>query len=397
VSHRDLPCRLVSAAPPDSTRWARRLLAALFTWDLAHQLWSLHGVQPTLWLPAIGLLGALLAWWGLRRGAPAWPLIGAVACGTAVVVAHRGLLWPVESALYSGALISAWAIGRLVARWLLRQPDPDAREAAALSAATATLGAIYLCAALSKIQLQGMGWLDPDILRRALADFYEPTGHWPLNAWIVESRGVAAAVTVFNMLAEVSGALFLFGRGARALSASLLVTLHIVTALSTPILAWAAILVLLVFGFSRPPAPTTAERQPLPRVAIMLLALVALLSIPLALHTSTGEQRPPEPEGTQLQHIGHVTRDQALPSGWKIYSMQWDKGLITIWLEADEFWARVDFWPGGTRDKAFAREKDGVAASYFVHESVYEGFAPVFDLLLDAVSLKDLADPLAPP
>lgn len=387
----------MSAAPPDATRWPRRLLAVLFTWDLAHALWSLHAVQPTLWLPALGLIGAGLAWWGLRHGAAAWPLIAAVACATAVVIAHRGALGPVDGVVYSGSLVSAWAIGRLVARWLLRQPDADPREAAALSAATATLGAIYVCAALSQFQLQGWASLDPDLLRRSLSDFYEPTGHWPLNAWIVESRAAATAVTGFTVLAELSGVLFLFGRRARALSASLLICLHLVAAFTSPFFGWSAIAVLLVFGFSAPPAATTSERRPVSRVATMLLTLAALLAIPITLHSSTGEQRPPEPEGAQLEHIGPVTRDQALPGDWKIYSMQWDKGVITIWLEADSFWARVDFWATGSSERPHARVKDGVTASYFVHESVYDSFAPVFDLLLDAVTTRDLADPLATP
>lgn len=387
----------MSAAPTDPTRWPRRLLAVLFTWDLAHQLWSLHGVQPTLWLPTVGLAGIALAWWGLRHGGAAWPLIGAVACGAVVVVVHRGALWPEESAVYAGSLISAWVIGRLVARWLLRQPDAQAREAAALSAATATLGAMYVCAAASRFQLLGLASLDPDLLRRALSDVYEPTGHWPLNAWIVESRAAAAAVTGFTVLAELSGVLFLFGRRARALSACLLVCLHLITVVSTPVVSWGGILAVLVFGFSATPAGTNAERQPRSRVAVMLLALAALLAIPLTLHNSTGEQPPSEPEGPQLTHLGPVTRDQALPGDWKIRSMQWDKGVITIWLRADPSWARIDFWATGSRDRPYAREKDGVTASYVVHESVYATFAPVFDLLFDAVTIKDLADPLAPP
>ncbi|MEZ4266206.1 MAG: hypothetical protein R3F39_07490 [Myxococcota bacterium] len=385
----------MSPPPPEPTRWPRRVLALLFTWELAHQLWSLHEAAPTLWLPALGVAGAALAWWGLRYGGAIWPLVAALACSTAVVAAHRGALYPVESALYPGAMISAWALGRVVARWLLREPDAAAREQVALSAATATLGAIYVAAALSKFQLQGMGWLDPDLLRRSVADFYEPTGHWPLNAWLVESRAAAQALTVFSMVAELSAVLFLVGRRARALSAALLIALHLTLALSTPIPALSAIAVLVVFGFGPGPRPTLAERQPAWRTPILAAGLLALLAVPVTLHSSTGEQRPPEPEGAQLQHLGPITRDQALPGGWEIYSMQWDKGVITIWLEADSFWARVDFWLSGSRDRPYAREKDGITASYFVHESVYDSFAPVFDLLLDAVSPEDLADPLA--
>lgn len=376
---------------------ARATLAAVFAWDLSRQAFAVHGIEPTWWLPVCALAGVALAVAGLRFGAPSWPLLLAVACGALVFATHRRVIWPDEKCIFSGAMLTAWALGRLGARWLLREPSARTREGFGLTAATAILGACYVSAALSKLADQGLGWMDPDVVRRAMADYQDPNGPWPLTQWIVDSRPVAGAIAIYTIVIELGGVLFLARGRLRRVAAAGIFTLHVGIALASPIFFGSAMVLVLVFGFV--PAPEFGTERVRVRwrapAALAAAALVVALAVTGA-HSSSTMQLP-KVQGELLTSLGEIRSGGAIAPGWTVARIERAEDGAVVWLDKSGVIARIELWRTGTRHAGSALVDHGVALAYVCAPSEYEALAPALALVLAAVPAAALPWPKPAP
>lgn len=278
--------------PRDPQRPLRWLLAAVVAFDLlcfvaflpaAADRAAVAGSTAPAWASAVagplraapvavGLAG--IAAFAARRA----PLLGgALALVALGVLSHAHALLdgsPWRHLYYSGLCLLGWLAGLVVSRARGRVDG----EAYAIAGATATLGAAYFSAGLSKLVFGGPGWLAGETLRHAVVAQDGLVGGGLLHALrlaVVEQPAVAALLATATVAFELAGVALLGGPRARRLAAAGLVAMHLAIFVLTGIAYVESIVLLVAFAaLPRDTERAPAAAPPSPRTtAIVGLAL----------------------------------------------------------------------------------------------------------------------------
>ncbi len=304
----------------------------------------------------IGLAGVLA--FG-RRAGRLWE--GLLALGALVLLstAHTILFGsPWRHLFFGGACLTGWLIG-LAAR---RQQGAPADESWARIGSTALLGATYFNAGISKVVYGGLTWISGLPVQYAVvAQSGMVTGDLaaPYRSWVVATPVAASILSVATVALELAGPLMLVDRRARLCVALGLVGMHAnIYFLTTHILYWEAMVLLLAVGLS--PDPALPERPPRTtgfladdrryRAAVAALAVGASFAI---VHQAvrfarraTQETMPraatPAPTVAVLRQVGPFAVGQIVAQAWSIESLQLRENGLLLTLAGEPGRARFE-------------------------------------------------------
>lgn len=229
----------------------------------------------------------------------AWMLYSTIALGLWAVACDRrpvlGAVWalawsavlsqwqteifgsPSRNAFFPGAVLLGWTLGQVWAGSLCARPKRSLREQLGESGALGCLAAAYVGSALSKLSTTGLRWADGAQVR-ALILQQQPLLPWAWLAelrWaIVETPGLAEAVSTATLLIEGGAFLLLFGSRLRAVWGVLLLLLHTSIALlnSMPYVGASLLVLLLCLPWRGQARPCRDAHGTVPWNMVVLLA-----------------------------------------------------------------------------------------------------------------------------
>ena len=312
-----------------------------------------------------------------RRSGRLWQGLLALAALTLLSTAHTQLFGsPWRHLFFSGLCLTGWLLGLAFARF----QGPPMQESYACTGSIALLGAAYLNSGISKLVYGGLTWISGLPVQSAIVAQSGLVSDGIASAyafWVATMPAVAGVFSTATVIFELAGPLMLVGRKTRLCVALGLFGMHAnIYVLTSHILYWESMVLLLSFGLSSHPAysesasDTTVALRAYDRrftAAVLLLAVCAVFAIghqarrfhgdrgkapaergvePVdRLRDQSGESaEPPLPPATVavLRRIGPFAVGEQLAETWSIDSLDLSDDGFTITLSGEPGRARFD-------------------------------------------------------
>jgi hypothetical protein len=334
----------------------------------------------------IGLAGVLA--FG-RRAGRLWE--GLLALGALVLLstAHTMLFGsPWRHLFFGGACLTGWLIG-LAAR---RYQGAPADESWAGVGSTALLGAMYFNSGISKVVYGGLTWISGLPVQSAIvaqSGMVRGDLAGPYRSWVVATPVAASVLSAATVAFELAGPLMLVDRRVRLCVALGLFGMHAnIYFLTTHILYWESMVLLLAFALS--PHPALTESPPRKtgfladdhryRVSVAVLAVCASFAIVhqavrYAGHHPSPVTDEPMPVASEealeqtadrpvyrveeptlvagLRQVGPFTVGQTVAQAWSIESLQLRENGLLVTLVGEPGRVRFDLTCSSSHSSPF--------------------------------------------
>ncbi len=306
-------------------------LADGFALDLLADVFSRASVSGAVVAAGLGGAGAFG-----RRPGRLWAGLLALGSLTLLSTVHTHLFGtPWRHLFFSGLCLAGWLVGLTVRRF---QGAPE-DESYARIGAMALLGAAYLNSGISKVVYGGSEWMSGHAVQTSIVgqDGLVPDGLANVyRSWIVTTPAVASFFSIATTGFELAGPLMLMGRGVRLLVVLGLVGMHAnIYVLTTHILYWESMVLLLAFGLS--PDVETSDSGPADgshgrafAAGAGLLALCAVVAIGHQVRRHHLQDVPREeleegpvlePTRAPLRQVGPFAVGQTIANAWSVDSL----------------------------------------------------------------------------
>ena len=289
-------------------------------------------------IAAIGIAAAIM--FGRRSGRLQSGMVTLAALATLSTVHAQLFGSPWRHLYFSGVCLLGWLLGLIVSA---RRGTPT-DESYARVGSIALLAASYFNAGISKVIYGGNEWLWGVPLQSAmiaqnglLADGVFSA----LAVWMVTTPAMTVLISVLTVAFELSGPLLLAGGWLRSCAALGLIAMHVnIYLLTTHILYWESIVLLLAFGLSSDrsmredaTAEVTNRSRPAYVAATVVLALCAFIAVgrqarnvrrPSVTNTAVVipvVPAPPPTPGPTLARLGPLVVGERLADQWLVEAL----------------------------------------------------------------------------
>lgn len=321
-----------------------------------------------------------------RRPGRLWHGLLALMALSVLSTAHTQLFGsPWRHLFFGGVCLTGWLIGLAVTR--SRGAPKD--ESYAFTGSVALLGAAYLSSGISKVVFGGAIWISGLPVQSAIVaqnGLVSDGLGAAYREWVVTTPSLAGVFSTATTALELGGPLMLVGRRTRFVVALGLLAMHLnIFLLTTHILYWESMALLLVLGLSRDPfsedrAPArSGSVGPENRRFAMVVAALTLCGLVAIAHQARRHARdydphmyesklaavveapetrspheeslPPQPPPPveMIRQVGPFTVGQKLTGSWSIGSLDLSEDGFTISVVGEAGRARFDFTCSASR------------------------------------------------